>query len=80
MVDAEIRWMSTAEAASYLGIGSRTLYRLVAGGDLTVHRFGRVIRLTRDEVDGYVKRARITPGTLAHLYPGPVVDELETAP
>jgi hypothetical protein len=32
---------------------------------------GRVIRLQAHEVDAFIKRARIVPGTLEHLYPDP---------
>ena len=65
----EIRWMSTAEAASHLGITSRTLYRFIDEGQLPGYRFGRVIRLKASEVDGFIETCRIEPGTLEHLYP-----------
>jgi excisionase family DNA binding protein len=63
--------MSTAEAADYLGIGARTLYRLIDQGDLPAYKVGRVIRLQRSEVDRYIAHVRIKPGTLKHLYPDP---------
>ena len=69
---AEIQWLSTAEAAKRLGITSRTLYRFIDQGDLPAYRFGRVIRLKRDEVDTFIEACRIEPGTLEHLYPEPV--------
>jgi excisionase family DNA binding protein len=69
---AEIQWLSTAEAAKRLGITSRTLYRFIDQGDLPAYRFGRVIRLKRDEVDSFIESCRIEPGTLEHLYPEPV--------
>ena len=69
---AEIQWLSTAEAAKRLGITSRTLYRFIDQGDLPAYRFGRVIRLKRDEVDSFIEACRIEPGTLEHLYPEPV--------
>lgn len=69
---AEIQWLSTAEAAKRLGITSRTLYRFIDQGELPAYRFGRVIRLKRDEVDSFIESCRIEPGTLEHLYPEPV--------
>lgn len=64
-----MEWISTAEAAECLGIGPRTLYRLIDHGELPAYKFGRVIRLQQAEVDQYIQRARIQKGTLKHLYP-----------
>ncbi len=64
-----MEWMSTAEAAKHLGITPRTLYRFIDEGQLPAYRFGRVIRLKRNEVDVFVESCRIEPGTLEHLYP-----------
>lgn len=69
MVDDDIHWMSTAEAASRLGVTARTLYRLIDEGHLPAYKFGRVIRLQRAEVDNFIAQSRIRPGTLEHLYP-----------
>lgn len=69
MKGAEIEWISTAEAAKCLGIGPRTLYRLIDHGELPAYKFGRVIRLQQAEVDQYIQRARIQKGALKHLYP-----------
>lgn len=75
----DIRWMSTAEAATRLGITPRTLYRFIDEGQLPAYRFGRVIRLKADEVDTFIDACRITPGTLEHLYPDSTSDTSETA-
>jgi excisionase family DNA binding protein len=69
MTEHEITWMSTAEAARRIGITPRTLYRLIDEGELAAYKFGRVIRLQQGDVDGFIAGARITPGTLEHLYP-----------
>lgn len=69
--DAPIRWLSTGEAAQRLGITARTLYRFIDEGQLPAYRFGRVIRLQQAEVDAFIERSRIQPGTLDHLYPEP---------
>lgn len=68
---AEIRWLSTAEAAKRLGITNRTLYRFIDEGLVPAYRFGRVIRLKQHEVDAFIESCRIAPGTLEHLYPEP---------
>lgn len=56
--------MSTGEAADYLGVQSRTLYRFIDEGRLPAYRFGRVIRLMRTDVESFVQSCRIEPGTL----------------
>ena len=60
----DVDWMSTAAAARYLGLTQRTLYRFIDDGDLPAFRFGRVIRLKRSDVDDFIERCRIVPGTL----------------
>lgn len=72
---SEITWLSTAEAASRLGITPRTLYRFIDEGQLPAYRFGRVIRLKEHEVDVFIETCRIAPGTLEHLYPDAVGSE-----
>lgn len=68
----EIRWLSTGEAARRLGVTARTLYRFIDEGQVPAYRFGRVIRLQASEVDEFIDRCKIQPGTLEHLYPEPV--------
>lgn len=69
-----ITWLSTAEAAKYLGITPRTLYRFIDEGHIAGYRFGRVIRLKQTDVDAFIEASRIAPGTLEHLYPEVVGD------
>ena len=69
MTAQDIQWLGTAEAARYLGITPRTLYRLIDEGQLAAYKFGRVIRLKQHEVDAFVEGSRIEPGSLEHLYP-----------
>lgn len=66
---APITWLSTADAAEYLGITPRTLYRFIDEGQITGYRFGRVIRLKQDDVDLFIENSKIAPGALEHLYP-----------
>jgi excisionase family DNA binding protein len=70
-----IHWMSTVEAADYLGVNTRTLYRMIDDGGLPAYKFGRVIRLQESDVVAFVERARIKPGSLEHLYPVPARNE-----
>ena len=77
MASGDIRWLSTAEAARRLGITARTLYRFIDEGQVPAYKFGRVIRLRRHEVEAFIERQRIQPGTLGHLYPPPGDDEAE---
>jgi excisionase family DNA binding protein len=70
-VAPDIEWLSTAEAANRLGITPRTLYRFLDEGQLPGYRFGRVIRLQASDVEGFIERSRIEPGSLEHLYPDP---------
>lgn len=65
----DIEWLSTKEAASRLGLTTRTVYRLIDDGQIPAYKFGRVIRLQASEVDTFINAARIQPGDLEHLYP-----------
>lgn len=66
-----IEWISTPEACARLGVTLRTLYRFIDEGQLPAYKMGRVIRLQAHELDAFIERARIVPGTLEHLYPDP---------
>ena len=66
-----IKWLGTPEACAWLGVTLRTLYRFIDEGHLPAYKMGRVIRLQAHEVDAFIERARIVPGTLEHLYPDP---------
>ncbi len=70
MSDA-IQWLSTKEGSSRLGITLRTLYRFIDEGQLPAYKFGRVIRLKESDLQQFVDRSRIEPGSLEHLYPEP---------
>ena len=67
--DEELRWLSTRDAAAYLGITPRTVYKLIDTDQLRAYRFGRVIRIRGRDLDTYIDNARIQPGSLSHLYP-----------
>lgn len=68
-VVGDIVWMSTQEAARRLGVTTRTLYRFVDEGQVPAYKLGRVFRLKESDVDEFIERSRVKPGTLEHLYP-----------
>ena len=68
-MNERINWMSTKEAAEHLGVTLRSLYRFIDEGTLPAYKFGRVIRLKEEDVDGFIEACRIPPGSLDHLYP-----------
>ena len=72
MVEFDIDWLSTEETARRLGLTTRTIYRFVDIGQLPAYRFGRVFRFKASDVDAFIERSRVEPGTLKHLYPDPV--------
>lgn len=61
------QWLGTKQAAEELGLTARTVYGLVNRGERVAHRFGRVIRIRRQDLDDYVQRSVIPPGSLDHL-------------
>ncbi|MDA8302050.1 MAG: helix-turn-helix domain-containing protein [Actinomycetota bacterium] len=64
-----VEWIGTPEACARLGVTLRTLYRFIDAGQLPAYKMGRVIRLRAHEVEEFIQKARIAPGTLEHLYP-----------
>lgn len=62
-------WLSTTEVREQLGITLRTLYRLIDEGHIPAYKIGRVIRMKDEDVQAYLDKCRIEPGTLEHLYP-----------
>ena len=69
MSDAQIVWLNTETAAKRLGITTRTLYRFINEGGLPAYRMGRVIRVKQADVDAFIERSRIEPGTLGPCIP-----------
>jgi excisionase family DNA binding protein len=66
--EEDLRWLSTRDAAAYLGITPRTVYKLIDTDQLRAYRFGRVIRIRGRDLDTYIDSARVQPGSLRHLY------------
>ena len=67
-------WLGSGKAAAILSVSSRTLYRFIDEGLMTGYRFGRVIRVKRQDLMDFIEACRIVPGTLKHLYPDPKQD------
>ena len=70
-MNESIQWMGTREACERLGVTLRTLYRFIDEGQLPAYKMGRVIRLQATDIDAFISRMRIAPGSLEHLYPEP---------
>ncbi len=68
-MNESIEWVSTKDAAEYLGVTLRTLYRLIDEGAIPAYKIGRVIRVQKPDLDQFINSSRIQPGTLEHLYP-----------
>jgi excisionase family DNA binding protein len=73
-MDEEIKWFGSTDAARMLGIALRTLYRLIDDGQIRAFRFGRVIRVREADIEAFLAAAKITPGTLGHLFPSEGTD------
>ncbi|MGI8793646.1 MAG: helix-turn-helix domain-containing protein [Acidimicrobiales bacterium] len=69
---SETVWMGTPEAAEYLGVVLRTLYRLIDKDEIPAFKVGRVIRVKQADLDAFLETNRVKPGDLKHLYPDAV--------
>lgn len=76
---SETAWRSSSQAADYLGVSTRTLYRLANDGQVGGYRIGRVLRFLTGDLDEYLARVRLRPGDLDHLVQGqqPALDDPE---
>lgn len=70
-------WLSTTDVRDRLGITLRTLYRLINEGQIPAYKIGRVIRMKEEDIDAFLERSRIEPGSLEHLYPQGPHEETE---
>ncbi len=58
--------MDLAEAAQYLALPMRTVSRLVTKGE--IHATGWPMRIRWSDLEDFLRRSRIKPGQLRHLY------------
>ncbi|OBY30476.1 hypothetical protein ACT18_17675 [Mycolicibacter kumamotonensis] len=50
------RWLSTSEAAAYLGVSVNSVRNYIAGGRLKVHRMGpKLLKFNVAELDRFVE-------------------------
>ena len=50
--------LSIQSVAEVLGISTKTVRRLIAGGDLAVHRIGGSLRISEEDLRAYLSRSR----------------------
>ena len=72
-------WLTTSQAAEYLGIDGGTLRRLVMAGDLPAYRIGRNTRIKLAEIEAFVESCRVVPGAALDDEDGDEDDDEETA-
>jgi len=56
----ESKYMSLEEVADFLGVTYQLIYRLVRSGELPAVRLGKLYRVSRDDLDGYLERSKGT--------------------
>ncbi len=57
--DDASRFLSVEKVASELGVSTKHVRRLIARGEIVIHRFGRVVRIARDDFDRFVGCCRV---------------------
>lgn len=60
-------WLSVQSAADELEVTPRTIYRFINDGKLAAYRIGRVYRIKRTDLNGFLVAAAVKPGDLDHL-------------
>ena len=53
------RFLTSTQAAAYLGVSRPTLYKLIDAGDLTAYQILTHYRFTREDLDAFLDRARL---------------------
>lgn len=62
-------WLSMEDVGEELGIGVKTVYRLINRGELVAYRIARNYRVRPADVVAYLESARVKPGEMDHLIP-----------
>lgn len=52
------RLLTVADVAEELQLCERSVRRLITRGDLCVHRVGRAVRVSADDLEGYLAKSR----------------------
>jgi len=50
------RFITISEAADYLQVSKKTIFRLRTTGKLKYYSVGRLVRLKRDDIDSYMQQ------------------------
>jgi excisionase family DNA binding protein len=51
-------FLTVGQVADELGVSTKHIRRAIAGGELPFHRFGRAVRIARQDLEHYVRRHR----------------------
>ena len=54
----ETEYMSLEDVADMLGVTYQLIYRLVRSGELPAVRLGKLYRVSRSDLDGYLERSK----------------------
>ena len=55
----EVNFLTVKEAAAYLRLCDKHVRRLIARGDLPAHKFGRALRIGKEDLKAYVASRRL---------------------
>ena len=53
------RMLTVPEVADRLGMSGKTIYAMVAGGELPGYKFRNSVRVDEEELEAYVRRCRV---------------------
>lgn len=62
MMEKMPEYMSLEEVAEMLGVTYQLIYRLVRSGEIPAVRLGKLYRVSRADLDGYLERSKNTSG------------------
>ncbi len=57
------RFYTLDEAAAWLGFNRKTLVKWIESGELVASRLGKVYRIRQSDIDDFMRRKQIKPGT-----------------
>lgn len=55
----ESGWLNKIQAAEYLGVSERWIDRRIERGEIPFHKFGKLIRFHRDDLDDVIAASRV---------------------
>lgn len=58
--DRRRKYYSPADVAEYLGVSRSFVYQLIERGDLEANRFGKTVRVPKDEILRYERDTRLS--------------------